>query len=139
MSTARILVHGGAGAWTGADSEGVISQILTGVKEAASEGWRVLNSTGSALEAIEAAVVILEDNPLYDAGVGSYLNQNGEVEMDALIADGESINFGAVAAIQHIQHPISLARLVMTHTDHCFMVAEGAEQLAASLGMPLVP
>src|SRR5215468_10578636 len=105
----RLLVHGGAGEWKTKDH----NLTLQAIREATSAGWQVLTSGGSALDAVEQAVIVLEDNPLFDAGVGSYLNEKGEVEMDALIADGTTQNFGAVAAVKHVRHPISLARLVM--------------------------
>ncbi|HVO41704.1 MAG TPA: isoaspartyl peptidase/L-asparaginase [Aggregatilineales bacterium] len=133
--TIRLLAHGGAGAWVEADT----ALALEGMRAAVEAGWRVLRGGGSALDAIEQTVIVLEDYPVFDAGIGSYLNQRGEVEMDAIITDGSALNFGAVAAIQRIRHPISLARLVMTQTDHCFLVADGAEELAVHLGMPLVP
>jgi L-asparaginase / beta-aspartyl-peptidase len=82
---------------------------------------------------------VLEDDPLFDAGYGSFVNVQGEVEMDALLADGNGIHFGAVAAVRRVRYPISLARLVLTQTDNCFFVGEGADQLAAELGMPLIP
>jgi L-asparaginase / beta-aspartyl-peptidase len=134
-STPKIIVHGGAGGWKNKDE----TVVLLGVREAASEGWRVLSQGGSALDAVEAATKILEDAPPFDAGIGSFLNNQGEVEMDALITDGENIDFGAIAAVQHIRYPISLARLVMTKSKHRFFVAEGAEQFAVSLGVELVP
>src|SRR5262245_52583151 len=119
--TPKLIVHGGAGDWVGFDNEAV----LNGVHEAAQAGWRVLQRGGSALEAVEAATLILEDDPLFDAGYGSFLNEQGEAEMDALITDGRDIRFGAVAAVRRVQHPITLARLVMTQTENCFFVAEG--------------
>ncbi len=132
--TPRIIVHGGAGNWEGRDHQ----QVLAGVKEAASTGWHVLMNGGSALDAVEQATIILENNPLYDAGFGSFVNENGEVEMDALIVDGSIFKFGAVAAVKRVQNPISLARLVMTNTQNCFIVGEGADQLAAKLNIKLV-
>jgi L-asparaginase / beta-aspartyl-peptidase len=134
-STPRILIHGGAGAWTNREPEAVIA----GVRAGALRGWEVLRNGGSALDAAEAAVILLEDDPLFDAGVGSFVNDQGEVEMDALFADGRAIQFGAVAGVRRIKHPISLARLVMEKTPHCFFVSDGAEELAVSLGMALVP
>jgi len=131
----KILVHGGAGGWKGVD-QGV---VLEGVRAAALVGWDVLCGGGSALDAVEAATVILEDHPLFDAGYGSFVNEQGEVEMDALIADGTTIQFGAVAAVRRVKNPIRLARLVMTKTDNCFFAGDGADQLAASLGMLLIP
>jgi beta-aspartyl-peptidase (threonine type) len=105
------------------------------MKQAASAGWTVLSQGRSALDAVEAATMVLEDHPLFDAGFGSFLNDCGEVEMDALITDGSAINFGAVAAVRQVRNPISLARLVMTETKHNFFVAEGADRLAMQLGI----
>lgn len=127
----KIILHGGAGDWTGKDE----TTVLAAMRQAASVGWEVLRKGQSALDAVEAATIVLENHPLFDAGVGSYLNDQGEVEMDALITDGSKIDFGAVAAVRNIQNPISLARLIMTHTKHRFFVAEGAEMLAARFGI----
>ena len=128
----RLIVHGGAGNWTGRDEE----TVLAGVKAAATAGWRVLTAGGSALDTVEAAVMMLEDHPSFDAGVGSYLNDCGEVEMDALITDGCQLDFGAVAAVRRVANPIRLARLVMTKTKYRLFVAEGADRLAGQLGLP---
>lgn len=133
-TTPKIIVHGGAGGWKGFDEP----TVLKSVREAAAAGWAVLQKGGSALDAVEAATHILEDDPQFDSGFGSFLNEHGEAEMDALIADGRDIRFGAVAAVRRVQHPITLARLVMTKTENCFFVGEGADMLAESLGMPLV-
>ncbi len=132
--TPRILVHGGAGQWKGFDTDAV----LEGVRAAAAAGWAILKAGGTALDAVEASVVILEDHPLFDAGYGSFLNALGEVEMDALIADGRDVRFGAVAGVRHVKNAIKLARGVMEKTQNCFFVADGADDLAARLGMPLI-
>lgn len=129
-----IIVHGGAGGWDDATDD----RVLSAMKEAASAGWAILNEGRSALDAVEAATIVLEDHPLFDAGYGSFLNDHGEVEMDALITDGSTIDFGAVAAVRHVQNPISLARLVMTETKHSFFVADGADRLATRLGINLI-
>jgi L-asparaginase / beta-aspartyl-peptidase len=129
-----ILTHGGAGAWSNSPE----ALVLDGMHAATAAGWAVLAAGGSALAAVEKATNVLEDNPLFDAGTGSFLNNMGEVEMDALIADGSTLKFGAVAAVQHVRYPITLARLVMTETPHCFFVGAGADQLAAELGLPVV-
>ncbi|MBZ0284435.1 MAG: isoaspartyl peptidase/L-asparaginase [Anaerolineae bacterium] len=134
MATPKIMVHGGAGSWQGFDEDAV----LDGVRAAALAGWTVLKAGGTAVEAVEAATIPLEDNPLYDAGVGSFLNELGEVEMDALITDGRDIRFGAVAAVRRVKNPIILARKVMTETDNCFFAGDGADMLAVQLGIPLV-
>jgi beta-aspartyl-peptidase (threonine type) len=88
------------------------------------------------LDAVEAAVRVLEDSPVLDAGRGSYLNAAGEIEMDALIMDGGTMSLGAVASVQRILHPISLARKVMTSCRHNFLVGKGAEEFADSIGFP---
>lgn len=134
-SRPAIIVHGGAGNWTNFDE----TAVLNGVRAAALTGWEILQSGGSAIEAVEGAAVLLEDDPLFDAGYGSFVNLEGEVEMDALITDGRDIRFGAVAAVRRVRHAITLARLVMTRTENCFFAGDGADQLAAELGLPLIP
>jgi L-asparaginase / beta-aspartyl-peptidase len=129
-----IILHGGAGNWENFDE----AQVLDGMKLAVTAGWQALQQGKSALDAIEAATIVLEDHPMFDAGVGSFLNDCGEVEMDALITDGDTINFGAVAAVRTVRNPITLARKVMTDTKHSFFVAEGADRLAARFGLEQV-
>lgn len=131
MKTA-IIVHGGAGAWK--RREGKLPQAVAACKEATAEGQRILTSGGSALAAVEGAVRILEDCPVLDAGRGSYLNAVGNVEMDAIIMDGATLDLGAVAAVQRVLHPISLARHVLTDTAHALLVAYGAEAFADQIG-----
>ena len=84
----------------------------------------------SALDVVEAAVRMLEDLPMFDAGHGGYLNQDGVVELDALIVDGSTVDFGAVAGVDKVRNPISLARRVMDSTEQCMMIGEGANRLA---------
>lgn len=127
-----IIVHGGAGTWPDEHN----SPKAQSLREAAQTGWQILQAGGSALDAVEKAVNILEDFPLFDAGIGSYLNQLGEVEMDALIVDGSKHDFGAVAGVKHVRYPISLARKVMSETRHCFVVGSGADALALQFGFP---
>lgn len=129
-----IVVHGGAGGWkiSSARREKAIEEC----RAAARAGQAVLMAQGSALDAVETAVRILEDSPVLDAGRGSYLNTAGEIEMDALIMNGESMNLGAVAAVQLVMHPISLARRVMTDCEHALLVGKGAEDFADSIGFP---
>ena len=129
-----ILVHGGAGAWD--KSPDRLSQAIPVCAAAAAAGQAVLAAGGSALDAVETAVHILEDDPTLDAGRGSYPNANGEVEMDALMMDGRTLNLGAIAAVQRIQNPISLARYVLEHSEHNFFVGPGAEALAEKAGIP---
>jgi beta-aspartyl-peptidase (threonine type) len=131
----RLILHGGAGPWEKENHDAV----LDGMRAALDIGWGTLTNGGSALDAVERATMTLEDHPLFDAGIGSFLNDQGEVEMDALITDGRYRDFGAVAAVKRIQNPISLARVIMAHTDHRFFVADGAEKLALEYGFRLVP
>lgn len=132
---AAIIVHGGSGTW----SDDYDAERKIALKDAASAGWEILRAGGTSLDAVEEAVKILEDHPLFDAGIGSHLNQNGEVEMDALFIDAAARNYGAVAAVKRIRNPISLARKIMTDTPQAMFVAEGAEAMAVKLGFELVP
>ncbi len=129
-----IVVHGGAGAWKSPSSR--LNQAILDCKAAAIAGQEVLLADGTSLDAVEEAVRVLEDSPLLDAGRGSFLNSNGEIEMDALIMDGATMSLGAVASVQLIMHPISLARKVMTECEHNFLVGKGAEEFADSIGFP---
>lgn len=129
-----IVVHGGAGSWDLASARLVMAMVAC--QEAAEAGQRVLLAGGNALDAVETAVRILEDCPVLDSGRGSYPNRNGEIEMDALIMDGRTLNLGAVAAVQRVRYPTSLARHVMTDTPHHFLVGAGAEAFADSIGFP---
>ncbi|MGB1288166.1 MAG: isoaspartyl peptidase/L-asparaginase family protein [Aggregatilineales bacterium] len=129
-----ILVHGGAGPWVDETDEA----RKVSLKEAAMRGWQLLQEGKSALDAVEAATHILEDFPLFDAGIGSFLTANGEVEMDALLIDGATLNFGAIAGVKHVRYPISLARRVLTMPQN-FFVGAGADALAVKLGFEPVP
>jgi beta-aspartyl-peptidase (threonine type) len=133
MKTA-IIVHGGAGAW-GLTSDSLQSAIGDCIK-AATAGQTILLGGGSALDAVEAAVRLMEDSPFLDAGRGSFLNAAGEVEMDALIMDGRNLDMGAVAAVQRVQNPIGLARRVMVDSEHNFLVGQGAGIFADSIDFP---
>jgi beta-aspartyl-peptidase (threonine type) len=129
-----IIVHGGAwdipeDAW-GAHHYGCLRAVR--------EGYSSLQSGYSAVDAVETAVRVMEEDPTFDAGRGSFLNAEGEVEMDATIMDGDDLSFGAVAAVQNILHPVTLARQVMERTQHCMLVGEGALKFARSIGMPTV-
>ena len=128
-----IVVHGGA--WAIPDD--LVEPHRAGVRKAALEGWKVLNSGGSALDAVEAAVKVMEDDPTFDAGVGSFLNQEGMVELDAAIMDGTNLSAGAVGSVNRVRHPVSLARAVMEHTEHVLMMGEGAHKLAERLGLEM--
>lgn len=135
--TVAIIVHGGAGGWN--VSEERLTQAMRACSDAAEAGRKLLMSGGSALDAVELAVTILEDCPVLDAGRGSYPNAEGDVEMDALIMDGRDLTMGAIAAIQRVRHPISLARRVMLESGHNFLVGRGADAFADSISFPRCP
>ncbi len=125
-----IIVHGGAGT---IKKEERIPKVIEGVREAVLAGWRELRR-GSALDAVEEAVKVLEDNPLFNAGTGSVLTLDGRVEMDAAIMRGKTLEAGAVAGIWGVKNPISVARKVMERTDHVLLIGEGAVKFARLLG-----
>jgi L-asparaginase / beta-aspartyl-peptidase len=130
-----IIVHGGAGRIR--DEE--LPQRLTGCKEAALAGWKILEQNGSSVDAAEAAVTVLEDNPLFNAGTGSTLNSLGQVEMDAAIMEGYTLGAGAVAAVQGIKNPVRLARRVMEDGRHVLLAGYGAFLFARQIGFPECP
>ena len=132
--TIAIVVHGGAGAWK--LSEEGMQTAVSDCNRAAQAAYQLLQAGKSALDAVETAVNILEDAPLLDAGRGSFLNTDGDIEMDALIMDGRTLDIGAIAAIQRVQHPISLARRVMSDSPHNFFVGDGADAFADSINFP---
>jgi beta-aspartyl-peptidase (threonine type) len=109
---------------------------LAGCTAAAQSGWLILEHGGSALDAAEAAVRALEDNPLFNAGTGSTLNGLGNVEMDAAIMDGKSLRAGAVAAVSRIKNPVALARRVMEDGRHVMLACDGALFFAREIGFP---
>ena len=98
-----------------------------------------MESGGSAIDAVEAAVQQLEADPTFDAGCGSFLNEDGKVELDASIMEGATLKAGAVAAVQRLLHPVSLARKIMEKTDHLLLVGGGAEKFARKMGMKFCP
>lgn len=134
-TTPSLIIHGGAWDIPKADHPAHVAGVLA----AAKAGWQMLEAGQSALDVVEMAVRALENDPAYDAGRGSHLNSAGHIEMDALIMDGRTLDSGAVAAVQSIQHPISLARLVMTETEHSLLVGIGAQTFAEQMGIPRLP
>jgi beta-aspartyl-peptidase (threonine type) len=126
-----LIVHGGA--WNIPDDE--VAEHQAGCRAALELGWQVLCQGGSALAAVEAAVRALEDAPIFDAGIGSVLNRDGEVELDAAMMDGASLRSGAVAAVRRVKNPITLARRVM-ESQVILLVGHGAERFAEAAGVP---
>lgn len=129
-----LLVHGGAWAIPAADAEA----HENGVRAALEAGYAVLRRGGAALDAVEAAVVVLEDDPTFDAGRGSFLTADGRVQLDALLMDGGRMKAGGVACVERLRNPIRAARLVLEQSPHVYFVGEGAEAFAAAHGMELI-
>jgi beta-aspartyl-peptidase (threonine type) len=128
-----LIVHGGA--WDIPDD--AVEACQMGCQRALTAGWAVLNSGGRALDAIEAAIVVLENDPVFDAGFGSHLNLDGKVECDAIVMDGATLRAGAAATLQRIRNPIRLARKILETCPHMMLVADGAERYAKANGISL--
>jgi L-asparaginase / beta-aspartyl-peptidase len=128
-----IIVHGGA--WDIPDE--AVSACKEGCRSALAAGWPILVSGGSALDAVEAAVIVLEDDPVFDAGYGSHLNADGNVECDAIVMDAATLRAGAAAGLRHIKNPIRLARKIWEACPHMMLIADGAERFAQESGLSL--
>ena len=128
-----LLIHGGA--WAIPDD--MAEAHVNGVRHALAAGWRVLERGGSALDAAEAAVVIMEDDEAFDAGRGSFLTSDGRVQLDALLMDGATLRAGGVGCVERIRNPIRAARLVLERSSHVYLVSEGAECFAQQHGLAL--
>ena len=115
----------------------MVDAHIRGVNNALSAGWRVLERGGSALDAVEEAVVIMEDDETFDAGRGSFLNRDGRVQLDALIMDGATLRTGGVGCVERLRNPVRAARKILSESPHVYFVAEGAERFAAAHGIPL--
>ncbi len=128
-----LVVHGGA--WAMPDD--MIDAHLRGVRNALAAGWRVLERGGTALDAIEEAIVVMEDDDTFDAGRGSFLNRDGKVQLDALIMDGATLRAGGVGCVERLRNPVRAARKILSESPHVYFVAEGAERFAAEHGIEL--
>jgi beta-aspartyl-peptidase (threonine type) len=115
----------------------MVDAHIRGVSNALAAGWRVLERGGSALDAVEEAVVIMEDDETFDAGRGSFLNRDGRVQLDALIMDGATLRAGGVGCVEHLRNPVRAARKILSESPHVYFVGEGAEKFAAEHGIPL--
>ncbi len=132
-SRPSLIVHGGA--WDIPDDS--VAACREGCRAALAAGWEILSRGGSAIAAVEAAIVTLEDNPIFDAGIGSHLNRDGVPELDAILMEGSTLKAGAIAAVSRLRNPIKLARRVLERSEHMFLVGAGAEQFAREEGMAL--
>ena len=115
----------------------MVQAHLHGVSNALAAGWRVLEKGGPALDAIEEAVVVMEEDETFDAGRGSFLNSAGRVQLDALIMDGKTLRAGGVGCVEHLRNPVRAAKKILSESPHVYFVAEGAEQFASQHGLPL--
>ncbi len=127
------IIHGGA--WNIPEEQWEAHR--RGCEQAAQTGWEILRQGGAALAAVEAAIITLEDDPTFDAGIGSVLNRDGVVEMDAGIMDGNGLHAGGCAGVTRVKNPIRLARAIL-NSENTFMVAQGAERLAEARGLEML-
>ncbi len=140
MQPFSIAIHGGAGTILKEDMTFELEKAyLQGLQEALDAGYAVLEEGGAATNAVKAAIVILEDNLLFNAGRGSVFTKKGVQEMDAAIMDGKELNAGAVAGVRNVRNPIELAAEVMNNSNHVFLSGKGANDFAIKQGIKLEP
>ncbi len=133
-----VVIHGGAGNITPANLPAKRALLYkTKLKEALLSADSVLKNGGVAIDAVVAAITVLEDSPLFNAGKGAVLNAEGQVEMDASIMNGKDLNAGAVANVHHVKNPILAARAVMEKSPHVFLACRGADEFAESVGLEM--
>ncbi|MGO8828185.1 MAG: isoaspartyl peptidase/L-asparaginase family protein [Steroidobacteraceae bacterium] len=135
-----LAIHGGAGTLPRAEMSGDMERLYrAGLGEALKAGYSVLESGGTALDAVTDAVVVLEDDALFNAGHGAVFTLDGQIELDASIMDGATLKAGAVCGVTHIKNPVELARAVMEHSDYVMLGGGGAEEFALTRGFQFVP
>lgn len=140
MQQYSIVIHGGAGTILKEDMTAELEQAyIKGLEESLAAGYAVLEEGGSAVNAVKAALVVLEDNLLFNAGRGSVFTKKGVQEMDAAIMDGKDLSAGSVAGIRNIRNPIELATEVMHNSNHVFLSGKGANDFAIKQGIKLEP
>ena len=140
MGKVALAIHGGAGTILRSSMTPELeAEYRAGLEAALEAGWAVLGNGGPALDAVEAAVVSLEDFPLFNAGRGSVFTHEGKNEMDAAIMDGSTLKAGAIAFVRNVKNPIKLARLVMERTEHVLLAADGANQFATEMNVEHAP
>lgn len=133
QATPTLLIHGGA--WAMPDD--AVAAHEAGIANALTAGYALLEEGESAINAVEAAVAVMEDDESFDAGRGSFLTQDGRVQMDALLMNGKNLRAGGVACVERLRNPIHAARLVLDHSPHVYFVGTGAERFARQHGMAL--
>ena len=127
-----LIAHGGAGNWRPGSEEDAVE----GLRKAVEAGRAILRAGGSALDAVCATVVVLEDDPMFNAGTGAVLNFDGFCELDASVMESSQAGFGAVSGLQRVKNPVLVARKVMEETDHVMLTGEGAQRFARVMGFP---
>ena len=134
-----MVIHGGAGTIERSEMTAENEKAhRAGLEQALKAGYAILERGGASLDAVQAAILVLEDDPLFNAGKGAVFTHEGTNELDASIMDGRTLNAGAVAALQHIRNPIILARLVMEKSPHVMLEGEGAEAFGKKMGVKFV-
>jgi len=135
-----IAVHGGAGVLPAAQlTPGLRKAFQEGLEAALRAGYAAMDAGGASLDAVVAAVKVLEDDPLFNAGRGSVMAANGQHELDASIMDGRDLRAGSVTGVQHVRNPVELARLVMDRSPHVMLAGPGADEFAVEAGLRPVP
>ncbi len=134
-----IVIHGGAGKISESLPDSVKQAYVSGLSHALQIGKDILSKGGTSLDAVEEVLRYFETDPKFNAGIGAVYTADSSHELDASIMDGRDLSCGAVAAVRHIAHPISLARLIMEKTPHILLVDGGAEAFAKQMGINLVP
>ena len=140
MNKIALAIHGGAGTIHKSEMTAALEQeYRNGLQNALRKGWEILQEKGSAVDAVEATIVELENFPLFNAGKGAVFTHEGKNELDASIMDGAKLKAGAVAFVQNVKNPIKLARLVMEKTEHILLAGEGANEFAHEMHVEFEP
>lgn len=140
MSNFTIVVHGGAGTILKKDMSSELEHAYSGVlQDALDSGYALLEKGGTAIDAVKAAIIVLEDNVLFNAGKGSVFTKKGVQEMDAAIMNGANLAAGAICGVRNVRNPIELAAEVMTNSNHVFLSGKGANDFAIQQGIKLEP
>src|SRR5664279_3801782 len=140
MTKISIAIHGGAGTIIKEDMTPELEQAYrVALQEALDAGYAVIENGGTAINAVKAAVVVMEDNALFNAGKGAVFTKKGLNELDAAIMDGSNLDAGAIAGVRNIRNPIELAEEVMLHSGHVFLSGKGANDFAIKQGIKLEP
>src|SRR6476469_2147098 len=140
MTKVSLAIHGGAGTISKEDmTPGLDAAYRGALQDALDAGYIILETGGTALNAVKSAVVCMEDNVLFNAGKGAVFTKKGLHEMDAAIMDGMTLNAGAIAGVRNIRNPIELAAEVMFHSGHIFLSGKGANDFAIKQGVKLEP